>query len=134
MTVLDEGRESRVEGRIEDGRVLLRAGALESALGFVAKPEGLCKDEVCVPVRVGSGLEVAAGEFDAAALASALGRPIAIDAASGAVFIGAAAAERASGLQSLVAPDFTLPDLDGTPHSLSDYRGKKVVLAAYASW
>lgn len=26
------------------------------------------------------------------------------------------------------APDFTLPDLDGRPHSLSDYRGKVVVL------
>ena len=32
------------------------------------------------------------------------------------------------------APAFTLPDLDGKPHSLSDYRGKKVLLVAYASW
>lgn len=29
------------------------------------------------------------------------------------------------------APDFTLPDQDGTMHSLTDYRGKKVVLYFY---
>jgi peroxiredoxin len=33
-----------------------------------------------------------------------------------------------------MAPDFTLPDLDGRMHSLSDYRGKKVFLLAWASW
>lgn len=29
------------------------------------------------------------------------------------------------------APDFTLPDQDGKEHSLSDYRGKKVILYFY---
>lgn len=29
------------------------------------------------------------------------------------------------------APDFTLPDQNGTPHSLHDYRGKKVILYFY---
>jgi len=37
-------------------------------------------------------------------------------------------------LRSLEAPDFTLPDLDGKLHSLSDYRGKKVLLMSWASW
>jgi peroxiredoxin Q/BCP len=32
------------------------------------------------------------------------------------------------------APDFTLPDLDGNLHSLSDYRGRKVVLLTWASF
>ena len=27
-----------------------------------------------------------------------------------------------------LAPDFTLPDLDGTPHALSDYRGRVVIV------
>ena len=31
----------------------------------------------------------------------------------------------------ILAPDFTLLDQDGKPHSLSDYRGKKVVLYFY---
>ncbi len=29
------------------------------------------------------------------------------------------------------APDFTLPDQNGTPHSLSQYRGQKVILYFY---
>jgi peroxiredoxin len=32
------------------------------------------------------------------------------------------------------APDFTLPDLDGRPHSLSDYRGQWVVVNYWATW
>ncbi len=32
------------------------------------------------------------------------------------------------------SPDFTLPDLDGNPVSLSDYRGRKVILYVWASW
>ena len=31
-------------------------------------------------------------------------------------------------------PDFALPDINGQPHRLSDYRGKKVFLATWASW
>ena len=31
-------------------------------------------------------------------------------------------------------PDFTLPDLDGKEHSLSDYRGKWVVVNYWATW
>jgi peroxiredoxin len=34
----------------------------------------------------------------------------------------------------LMAPDFTLPDLSGTPRRLSDLRGKKVLLVTWASW
>lgn len=32
------------------------------------------------------------------------------------------------------APDFTLKDLDGKPHKLSDYRGKVVVVNFWATW
>ena len=32
------------------------------------------------------------------------------------------------------APDFTLNDIDGVPHSLSDYAGKVIVLSLFASW
>lgn len=31
-------------------------------------------------------------------------------------------------------PDFTLSSLDGDPVSLSDYRGRKVVVFMWASW
>lgn len=47
-------------------------------------------------------------------------------------------AEAPVGLQpveeGMVAPDFTLQDLDGVAHSLSDYRGRVVLLSFWASW
>ena len=42
--------------------------------------------------------------------------------------------ERGVTLQSLNAPDFSLPDLDGRMHSLAEHRGKKVFLVTWASW
>ena len=33
-----------------------------------------------------------------------------------------------------VAPDFTLPSLDGEEVSLEDYRGKRLVLFMWTSW
>ena len=32
------------------------------------------------------------------------------------------------------APDLTLPGLDGKPHHLSDYRGRRVLINFWASW
>jgi peroxiredoxin len=36
--------------------------------------------------------------------------------------------------RNVVAPDFILPDLDGTPNRLSDHRGKVVLLSFWATW
>ena len=83
------------------------------------------------------GRVTAVSEAEGAALAKqaeAAGRPIAVDLDEHAAYLGISAAERAKALASLEAPDFTLPDLDGRPHSLSAQRGKKVLLVAYASW
>jgi hypothetical protein len=66
--------------------------------------------------------------------AEAEGRPVAVDPEEGAAYLGVPAGARAAALASLEAPDFTLPDLDGRLHSLSEHRGKKVLLVAYASW
>ncbi len=66
--------------------------------------------------------------------AEAAGRPVAVDREERAAYLGIPAAQRAAALASLQAPDFTLPDLSGRPHSLSAQRGKKVLLVAYASW
>jgi hypothetical protein len=69
-----------------------------------------------------------------ASAAQGSGRPVAMDLGERAAYLGVSAEERGRRLASLEAPDFTLPDLDGHPHSLSDHRGKKVFLVAYGSW
>jgi hypothetical protein len=66
--------------------------------------------------------------------AEAAGRPVAMDLQARAAYLGTPASERARQLTSLVAPDFTLPDLRGRLHSLADHRGEKVFLVAYGSW
>ena len=62
------------------------------------------------------------------------GRPVALDEAERVAYLGVSAEERGRRLASLEAPEFTLPDLDGRSHSLSDHRGVKVFLVAYGSW
>jgi hypothetical protein len=63
-----------------------------------------------------------------------MGRPVLHDDASETWMLGAGAGDRAKALKTLNAPDFTLPDLDGKMHSLSDYRGKRVFLTTWSSW
>jgi hypothetical protein len=133
FTMIDETRATAVEADVDSGRVLLTPDEVERALGWTLQPEGFCRAGICVPVRQGAG--VIRGEaVDLAALADLLGRPLALDIGERAAAVGASAQDRASALASLEAPDFTLPDLHGRPHSLSDYRGKKVFLAVWASW
>ncbi len=131
--LIDEGVMRSVAVTIEDGRVFIPAAELARATGWTLKPEGLCRDAACVPVRDRAAL-VAAGGVDLACFAAALGRPLALDVAEGTAALGTAAADRSAALASLEAPDFSLPDLAGRLHTLSEHRGKKALLIAYASW
>jgi len=36
--------------------------------------------------------------------------------------------------EGMIAPDFTLLDMEGVPHSLSDFRGEKFVFLINGSW
>ncbi len=134
--VLDDGRQVTLDATVANGRVAVSPDALHAGLGWELKPEGLCRGATCVPVRDRDALvpDAASGAVDLEAFAAALGRPIALEADAGVAAIGVAADERAAQLATLEAPDFALPDLAGQMHRLSDHRGKKVLLVAYASW
>jgi hypothetical protein len=131
FTLIDDGRVAEIGVRLRRERVQLTPAALHAALGWALKAQGLCKDDRCVPLAAGV---VDGDHVDLAGVARLLGRPLALDAAERAAYLGAAADERAARLTSLDAPDFTLPDLAGQLHRLADYRGRKVLLVAYASW
>ena len=117
---------------LDDGP-LIDADALESALGWTLKPEGLCKDDTCVIVPDRSAL-MSGDRIDVTAVAELLDRPAAHDAESGLVAIGAPRVLRRSAVNDMQAPDFTLPDLDGLPMNFSDHRSKKRLLVAFSSW
>ena len=133
FTLIEGGRAHSLPAAIAGERVRIPAAALRSALGYELKPEGLCQGDACFPVRDRAAL--AAGDsLDLGELARITGRPLALDLAEGAGALGTALADRLASLRGLAAPDFTLPDFSGRRHTLSAYRGKKVLLIAYSSW
>lgn len=133
FTIVEPQQVSRVGARIDRDRVLIAKADVARHLGWERKPEGLCQGDTCIPVSPAANLD-SGDDVDLAVLASALRRPLALDVDERAAFLGVSAGDRAAALDSLDAPDFTLPDLDGREHSLSSLRGRKVFLVAWASW
>jgi hypothetical protein len=122
-----------VEGRASDGRVVVAPTQLADAIGWELKPEGLCRDDSCVPVADATALFVGQ-ELDLAAVAAALGRQIVVDDEVGIAALSLDAGQRRRALEGLQAPAFTMDDLDGRPHSLGEWHGRKRLLVAFASW
>jgi hypothetical protein len=136
VTLLTEaGAVAAPQARAEGERLWLPEEAVEAATGWSAQPEGLCRDGVCVPVPPGRREEWSReGQVDLAALWRHLGKPVLHSAAGDVWVLGESAEGRGAPLGSLEAPDFTLPDSAGRLHSLSDHRGRKVLLVSWASW
>jgi hypothetical protein len=133
IAILDGERTARADAAIVADRVLVDAHDFEAATGWRLKPEGLCRGEVCVPVRSRPEI-VLDGRIDAAAVADLLGRSVVVDATAGVVAYGLSAVAIAEQLAERRAPDFTLAQLDGAPVSLSAIGRKKKVLVTWASW
>jgi hypothetical protein len=109
----------------------LTAADAERVTGWTLKPEGMCRDDACVPLPAAA---TRGGQVDVAAFWQRLGNPVLHDEAGETWVLGVGAEARNSALAGLDAPDFTLPDVDGTPHTLSALRGRKVFLTTWASW
>jgi peroxiredoxin len=112
---------------------LVDADGLAVATGWVIKPEGLCRGEVCVPLR-GRSVDAGDGQVDLAEWAAALGYALAVDAECSVAALAPAAHSASPLAVGSAAPDVSLPDVDGTTHSLSDLAGRKRVLVTWASW
>jgi hypothetical protein len=139
QTLLYGGQDTELAGAAADrDRLWIPLDDLERATGWAAKPQGLCRGEVCVPVpaaRRADWLDDGARRLDFAAFAAHLGHAVARDADRGVWAFGPAADRGAPGGSGpVVAPEFRLPDVDGNLHALSDYRGKKVLLYCWSSW
>jgi hypothetical protein len=107
------------------------AADAERVTGWTLKPEGMCRAELCVPMPASA---VKGSDVDVEAFWRKLGGPVVVSEARDVWALGAPGDERNRALQGLQAPDFTLPDADGVPRTLSELRGKKVFLATWASW
>jgi len=112
---------------------------LTRATRFVIKPQGVCRDELCYPLPKSRKAEFVSKKgatiwFNLSEFAKLINQPVVVDQKNGVWYFGARAAEQNGYLTSLAAPNFTLPDLNGRSHSLSDFRGRKVLLVTWASW
>jgi hypothetical protein len=137
VTVLLPGRTVTVTGDPEADALWLAPGELARTAGWELKPEGLCRDALCVPVPPGAAWvrgRDALLRIDLSGLSRYMGQPVAASPEHSVWSIGEAAEDAADRLRSLEAPDFTLPDLSGRLHTLSAFRGRKVFLLAWASW
>jgi hypothetical protein len=135
VTILHRDRETSVaDARVDGDRLLVSPADLAAATGWQLKPEGLCKAHACVPMPRDGSWTDSAGGVDVAAFGRHLGEPVVHDDERAVWHFGEPAATKRERLLSGEAPDFELPDLNGKMHRLSDYRGKKVLLYAWASW
>jgi hypothetical protein len=113
----------------------LAAAELTAATAWSLGAEGLRRGDRMLRIPHGRERElVDDGRVNLGALTRLLEQPVIRDDAHAVWSIGEAAPARRAALQSLQAPDFTLPDLEGRTHSLSQYRGRKVFLVSWASW
>jgi hypothetical protein len=126
---------TRVAATAAGDDLWVSAADLAAATGFTLGPDGLRQGERLLRIPHGREGQLVAGDrVNLGALARLLEHPLVRDDAHAVWSIGEAAPARRAALQSLRAPDFTLPDLEGRVHSLAQYRGRKVFLVSWASW
>jgi hypothetical protein len=138
-TIIYEDAATTIDSADETSNQLwVTTADLTRATRFELKPQGVCRDQLCFPLpkaRAPEFVRKDAGKtwFNLTAFAQLVQQPVAHDAALSTWYFGLRSDQR-QGLASLQAPDFTLPDMAGANHSLSDFRGKKVLLVTWASW
>lgn len=140
VTVIYDGLPTELVAAVEPSKDLwVTMKDLTRATRFVVKPQGICRDELCFPIPKGKKTEFVAKKgsvewFNLSAFARLVKQAVARDEKNGVWYFGKRDDERGTYLASLEAPNFTLPDMAGHTHSLSDYRGKKVMIITWASW
>jgi len=110
---------------------------LKLATGFVIKPQGVCRDELCFPIPKARSSAFLSKQgsitwFNLSEFARLLRQPVARE--KEVWYFGPRPDVQNAFISSFAAPDFKLPDMNGREHSLSDFRGKKVLLLTWASW
>jgi hypothetical protein len=140
VTVIYDEKATEVSATFRGSQDLwLSKKDLARATRFVVKPQGVCRDELCFPLPKKRKAEFLNKQgntewFNLSEFAKLIKQPAAFDEKQGVYYFGPRADAQNAHLNSLEAPDFTLPDMNGKSHSLRDFRGKKVLLVTWASW
>jgi peroxiredoxin len=106
---------------------------LSATLGWDLHDAALCRADRCIPLSQHPALQKD-GALDLPELARVLRMPLAMSATHRIAALAESPEDQSALLRGGQAPDFTLQDLAGRAHALSDYRGHKVLLVTWASW
>jgi hypothetical protein len=136
--VYDDTATDLATTREDAGQLSSTAADLKRATRIEVKPQGVSRDELCFPLPKARQQEFISKTppvtwFNMTAFAALVHQPVAHDVALSTWYFGLRSDQRQQ-LSSLQAPDFTLPDLHGKLHRLSDFHGKKILLVTWASW
>jgi hypothetical protein len=136
ITLLTEDGAASLSAEVAGADLWLAAPDLARATGWTLTANGFCRGSLCIPIPAGREGEFtrADGSVNLSALARQRGQALVHDDAATVWALDASTAAHSATRTSLEAPDFTLPDLNGRMHSLHEQRGKKVLLASWASW
>ena len=133
LVVNREGETTAVEIASNFGEFAISLDDLARATGWQLKPQGLCIDEICVPVRDAKTLTNQT-QIDLVEFARVTNQNIVVDQERKVAALGEHADTRSETMTSLDAPDFRLPDIHGRQVSFSDFNRRKRLLLAWSSW
>ncbi len=128
--LFDDHQRAVANASVENDALWIDEGDLEATTGWRLEARGACRGAQCIPVPPGAAWSQD-GRFHLSAFAAHRGQGVARDPARDIWSFGPPTSHP---FEDGLAPDFTLPDFAGRMHSLSQYRGKKVLLMTWASW
>ena len=106
------------------------ASEFSSVTGWDAKPEGMCRGEVCIPAP--GALDNGAVNIETAA--ARLGMPIVHDTEHGVWSLGAATATGRTLATAVARFPSSLIDAMGRGFDFASLRGRRIIMIAWASW
>jgi hypothetical protein len=109
----------------------IRQRDLPRVNGFVLKPQGACRADLCIPIPKDM---VRGDSFNLTAFAKKAGQPVVAEPGARVWSFGEMQALGGGLASSRVAPDFEVPDRLGRPVHLAGFRGKKALVVTWASW
>jgi AhpC/TSA family len=115
--------------RVVDDNLWIKQKDLPRINQFEVKPQGACRADVCIPLSK----TLKTGEwFNLTGFARKIGETVVSE--QNVHSFGEIPVLRGAFYNSRMAPDFSVPNRQGKPVHLSDFRGKKVLVVTWASW
>jgi hypothetical protein len=115
--------------RVVDDNLWIKQKDLPRVNEFEVKPQGACRADVCIPLSK----TLKNGDwFNLTGFAHKIGETVVSE--QNVHSLGEIPVLRGAFYNSRIAPDFSVPNRQGKPIHLTDFRGKKVLVVTWASW